>query len=65
MATESLNQSWPACLRLQADRNLQLSRSCMDYETAKTLELMAEQYYFEASRIEARIPELTAALSVG
>jgi hypothetical protein len=37
----------------------------MDYETAKTLELMAEQYYFEASRIEARIPELTAALSVG
>jgi hypothetical protein len=34
----------------------------MDYETAKTLELMAEQYYFEASRIEVRIPELTAAL---
>ena len=58
MATEPLNQSWPACLRLQADRNLQLSRICMDYETAKTLELMAEQYYLEASRIEARIPEL-------
>jgi hypothetical protein len=30
----------------------------MDYETAKTLELMADQYYLEASRIEARIPEL-------
>jgi hypothetical protein len=58
MATEQLNQSWPACLRLQADRNLQLSRSCIDYETAKTLELMAEQYYLEASRIEARISEL-------
>jgi hypothetical protein len=58
MATEPLNQSWPACLRLQDDRNMQLSRSCKDYEAAKTLELMAEQYYLEASRIETRISEL-------
>jgi hypothetical protein len=58
MATEPLNQSGPVCLRLQADRNLRLSRSCMDYETAKTLELVSEQYYLEASRIEPRISQL-------
>ena len=58
MVLEPLNQSWPTCLRLQADRNLELSRNCKDYEAAKTLELMADQYYLEASRIEARISEL-------
>jgi hypothetical protein len=55
MDAELLKQSWPDYLRLQADRCHQLSRRCMDLGTAKDLRLMAEEYCFEASKLEAKI----------
>jgi hypothetical protein len=48
-----VEQSWPAYLRLQADRCQRLSRSCMDLGTARDLRIMAEEYLIQASKIEA------------
>jgi len=48
-----VKQSWPAYLRLQADRCQRLSRGCMDLGTARELRTMGEGYLVEASRIEA------------
>jgi hypothetical protein len=53
MAVE-LKQLSSGYLRLQADRCQRLSRSFMDLGTARDLRLMAEEYFGEASEIEAR-----------
>jgi hypothetical protein len=58
METEVVKQRSPPYLRLQADRCQRLSRSCMDLVTARDLRLMAEEYFAEASEIEARTSEL-------
>lgn len=42
-----------AYLRLQGDRCQRLSRSCMDLGAARDLRLMAEEYFAEASRLDA------------
>ena len=54
MAVELVQQLSPAYLRLQADRCLRLSRTCMDLGTARDLRHMAEEYFAEASTIEAK-----------
>jgi hypothetical protein len=61
MTVDSLTQLGPAYLRLQADRCQRLSRSCMDLGTARDLRLMSEEYFAEASKMEAVRPD---ALSV-
>jgi hypothetical protein len=43
-----------AYVRLQGERCQRLSRRCMDLETARDLRLMSEEYFAEASRIEAK-----------
>ncbi len=43
----------PAYLRLQASRCQRLSRSSMDLGTARDLRLMSEEYFTEASKLEA------------
>jgi hypothetical protein len=43
----------PPHLRQQADRFQRLSRNCMDLTTARDLRLMAEEYFAEATVIEA------------
>jgi hypothetical protein len=60
MVLEPMKQFSPAYLRLQANRCQQLSRSSMDLGTARDLRLMAEEYYVEASKMEAgtSAPEL-------
>lgn len=47
-------------LRLQADRCQRLSRICMDLGTARDLRLMADEYFEEATKIEATasVPKL-------
>jgi hypothetical protein len=60
MAADLLNQSWPVYLRLQAGRCQQLSRSCMDLGTARDLRLMSEEYYLEASKLDAGTSTLTS-----
>jgi len=55
-----VKQSWPAYLRLQADRCQRLSRGCMDLGTARELRTMGEGYLVEASRIEAEADECAA-----
>lgn len=42
-----------AYLRLQGARCQRLSRSCMDLGAARDLRLMAEEYFAEASRLDA------------
>jgi len=49
-----MKQLWSSYLRLQADRCQRLSRSCMDLGTATILRLMADEYFLEASKEEAR-----------
>jgi hypothetical protein len=56
MLLNQVKQSSPAFLRLQANRCQQLSRSCMDFGTARALRLMAEEYSIEAARPEATEP---------
>jgi len=43
----------PTYLRLQANRCQRLSRSSMDLATARELRLMSEEYFVEASNLEA------------
>ena len=43
----------PAYLRVQAGRCQRLSRSCMDLGVAQDLRLMSEEYFAEASKLEA------------
>jgi hypothetical protein len=50
-----MTQLSPPYLRQQADRCQRLSRSCMDLKTARDLRLMAEEYFAEATVIEANI----------
>ena len=54
MVEQHANQMSSAYVRLQAERCQRLSRSCMDLGTARDLRLMAEEYFIEASRIEAK-----------
>jgi hypothetical protein len=54
MAVELVTQLDPGYFRLQGDRCQRLSRSCMDLGTARNLRLMAEEYFSEASKMEAR-----------
>lgn len=58
MAAEIVKQSWPVYLRQQADRCQQLSRNCMDLGAARELRLMADEYCFEATKLEAGISAL-------
>jgi hypothetical protein len=53
MKGDPMNQSWTAYLRLQAERCQRLSRNCMDLGPARELRLMSEEYFVEASRLEA------------
>jgi hypothetical protein len=54
MAVELVKQKWAAYLRVQANHCQRLSRNCMDLGTARDLRLMADEYFVEASKIEAR-----------
>jgi hypothetical protein len=54
IATEPVKQLSPAYLRLQGRRCQRLSQSCMDLGTARDLRLMADEYFGEASQIEAK-----------
>jgi hypothetical protein len=58
MTAELVKRLYPAYFRLQVDRCQRLSRSCMDLGTARDLRLMAEKYFLEASKIEARTSTL-------
>ncbi len=44
-------------LRLQGDRCQRMSRQCMDLGTARDLRFMAEEYFTEASAMEAEAGE--------
>ena len=48
-----VTQLGPPYLRRQADRFQRLSRNCTDLTTARDLRLMAEEYFAEATVIEA------------
>jgi hypothetical protein len=56
MTVELATQLGPAYLRLQADRCRRISRSCMDLGTARDLRLMSEEYFCEATKLEAMRP---------
>jgi hypothetical protein len=56
MSEELVSQLGPAYLRLQADRCRRLSQSCMDLGTAKNLRLMSEEYFAEATKLDAARP---------
>jgi hypothetical protein len=53
MIVEPVTQLAPAYLRLQAERCRRLSQSCMDLGTARNLRLMSEEYFSEATKLDA------------
>jgi hypothetical protein len=54
MMTDPIKQLSSPYLRLQGDRCQRLSRNCMDLGTARDLRIMAEEYFAEASDMEAK-----------
>jgi hypothetical protein len=54
MTMNLVTQLGPAYLRLQANRCQRLSRSSMDLGTARDLRLMSEEYFIEATKLEAK-----------
>ena len=53
MSEERLSRLAPAYLRLQADRCRRLSQGCMDLGTARNLRLMSDEYFAEATKLDA------------
>jgi hypothetical protein len=59
MAAETEKQMLPIYLRRQGDRCQKMSRKCMDLGIARDLRLMSEEYFAEASKVEAEISTIT------